>query len=143
MAKAYLEPEDIAKLENACTKLRDKLRVHTLFHLGCRISEALALIVENIDFQGSYVNIQHLKTRLHLSCPHCATGLGRSHSFCPKCGSKVSDAVAHAVEHRRQRILPIDNQTLKLLKEYIDSGGPVARNGSLFIFGITVTGPGK
>jgi integrase/recombinase XerD len=39
-------------------------------------------------------------------------------------------------EHRRQRVLPIDNQTLNMLKEYIERGGPVVRDGKSFIFGI-------
>jgi integrase/recombinase XerD len=39
-------------------------------------------------------------------------------------------------EHRRQRILPLDNKTLSMLKEYIDRGGPVLRDGKRLIFGI-------
>ncbi|MDH5696895.1 MAG: tyrosine-type recombinase/integrase [Dehalococcoidia bacterium] len=39
-------------------------------------------------------------------------------------------------EDRRQRILPIDNETLGMLKEYIDRGGPVVRGGKRLIFGI-------
>jgi len=39
-------------------------------------------------------------------------------------------------EHRRQRVLPIDSQTLGLLKQYIDHGGPVIRDGKRLIFGI-------
>ena len=39
-------------------------------------------------------------------------------------------------EDRRQRILPIDNETLGMLKEYIDRGGPVVRDGKRLIFGI-------
>ncbi len=39
-------------------------------------------------------------------------------------------------EHRRQRVLPIDSQTLRMLKEYMERGGPVLRDGKKFIFGI-------
>jgi len=39
-------------------------------------------------------------------------------------------------EYRRQRVLPIDNKTLGMLKEYIERGGPVERNGKKLIFGI-------
>ena len=39
-------------------------------------------------------------------------------------------------EHRRQRVLPIDSGTLDMLKEYIERGGPVVRDGKRFIFGI-------
>jgi len=39
-------------------------------------------------------------------------------------------------EHRRQRVLPIDNQTLGMLREYIERGGPVDKGGRKLIFGI-------
>jgi integrase/recombinase XerD len=39
-------------------------------------------------------------------------------------------------EYRRQRMLPLDAETLQLLGEYIRKGGPVSRNGKLLIFGI-------
>lgn len=38
--------------------------------------------------------------------------------------------------HRRQRVLPIDDETLEMLKEYIERGGPVVRDGKRVIFGI-------
>jgi len=39
-------------------------------------------------------------------------------------------------EHRRQRVLPIDNETLGMLKEYVERGGPVIRGGKRLLFGI-------
>ena len=39
-------------------------------------------------------------------------------------------------EYRRQRVLPIDNETLDMLKEYIERGGPVIQGGKRLIFGI-------
>ena len=50
MAKAYLEPNEVEQLETVALYLRDKILIRLLFHLGCRISEALALKVEEIDF---------------------------------------------------------------------------------------------
>ena len=135
-AKAYLEANEVGALQNAATNLRDRLLIRLLSHLGCRITEALTIGVEDIDFGNSTVSILHLKTRLKLSCPHCGVGISKSHSFCPKCGIRVSDAVAKELEHRRQRRLPVDGKTLAMLKEYIDRGGPVARNGKKLIFGI-------
>ena len=37
-------------------------------------------------------------------------------------------------EHRRQRVLPIDERTLEMLKEYIERGGPIVRDGKRLIF---------
>ena len=44
--------------------------------------------------------------------------------------------LAREQEHRRQRVLPVDSQTLNMLKEYLDRGGPVLRDGKRLIFGI-------
>jgi integrase/recombinase XerD len=123
-------------MEEATTNLRDRLLVRLLFRLGCRISEALALKVEDVDFMQGTVTIQHLKSRLRLSCPKCGAMLGRSHTFCPKCGAKVEEVVTQQQEHRRIRTLPVDDDTLGMLRDYMLRGGPVAREGKVLIFGI-------
>jgi integrase/recombinase XerD len=134
--KTYLEVIEIQYLEQVACNLRDRLLIRLLFHLGCRVTEAIALTTADIDFQRGVVSIRHLKMRLRLSCPQCGAALGKSHSFCPKCGFKVDQAVARELEHRRQRTLPIDALTLAILREYIDRGSPVLRDGKRFIFGI-------
>lgn len=123
-------------MEEATTNLRDRLLIRLLSHLGCRISEILALKVENIDYDQGTVTIQHLKTRLNLACPSCNTRLGKSHVFCPNCGSKVENALARSKEHCRVRTLPIDGDTLDMVRDYIKRGGPVLRGGQRLIFGI-------
>jgi len=135
-SRAYLELDEIARLEESAANLRDRLLIRLLAHLGCRISEVLGLTVQDIDFHQGTVTIQHLKTRLKLSCPHCSSRLGRSHKFCPKCGFEVQEAVAKEQEHRRMRTLPLDGDTLEMLKDYIKRGGPVNRNGKELLFGI-------
>jgi len=134
--RTYLESEDIANLAAAATNQRDCLLINMLFQEGCRISELLAAAVDDIDFQNSTIRIQHLKVRLSLSCPECRARLSRNSIFCPKCGVKVKEAVAKEVEKRRQRILPINRRVLDMLKNYIQRGGPVVKNGKGLIFGI-------
>ena len=90
--KAYLEPEEVALMEKAALNLRDRILIRLLFHLGCRISEALALTVEDIDFNRGTVTIIHLKRQVKLSCANCGGRLGLSHSFCPKCGVRINEA---------------------------------------------------
>ena len=123
-------------MEEACTNLRDRLLMRLLFHSACRITEALGITVEDIDLSTGTVTIQHLKTRLQISCPDCNTQLGRNHAYCPKCGIKVEQAVSQAKEHRRMRTLPLDIETVEMLKEYISRGGPVKRDGKKLVFGI-------
>ena len=136
MTKAYLEPVEIEKLEEAAQYLRDRLLIRLLFHLGCRISEALGINIDDIDFNRGTVTIQHLKARIKFSCPKCGARLGKSHAFCPRCGEKVKEIVAKEQEHRRMRTLPLDRETLEMLKDYIKRGGPVKREGRSLIFGI-------
>jgi len=134
--KTYLEPDEVTLMEKATTNLRDRLLIRLLFHLGCRISEALALKVEDIDFSRDTVTIQHLKARLKLSCTGCGQRLGRYHVFCPSCGSKVEKAQTEQQEHHRQRVLPVDDDTLETLRDYVHRGGPVDRDGKRLIFAI-------
>ncbi len=134
--KAYLEPNEIDRLESATLNLRDRLLIRVLFHLGCRISEALGIQVDDVDIGQSSITIQHLKVRINLSCSKCGTRLGKRHTFCPGCGHKVKQASAKENEHRRVRTLPIDKETLNMLKGYIDKGGPVLKEGKRMLFGI-------
>jgi integrase/recombinase XerD len=134
--KAYLDPEEIAKLEETTEYLRDKLLVRLLFRLGSRVSEVLGLRVEDIDFRQGNVTIQHLKTRVQLSCPQCGAKLAKQHKFCPTCGDNVSQALSQSKEQRRYRKLPVDQVTLSLLKEYMDRGGIVSKDGQKLIFSL-------
>ena len=136
MAKAYLEPSEVERLEKAAAYLRDRLLIRLLFHLGCRISEALGINIDDIDFNLGTVTIQHLKSRIKLACPQCGARLGKSHSFCPRCGAKVKEAVAQEQQHRRMRTLPLNSDTLEMLKGYIKRGGPVKQGGKRLLFGI-------
>ena len=136
MAKAYLERDEVVRLEKAATNLRDRLLIRLLSRLGCRISEALALTVPDIDLEQGTVTIQHLKIRLKLTCPRCNARLARIHVFCPECGEKVAKAVARSKEHCRLRALYLDEDTLDMLSDYIERGVPVSRGGKQLIFGI-------
>ena len=134
--KAYLEPQDVERMEEAATCLRDKLLVRLLFRLGCRISEALAATVDDVDLTEGLVTIVHLKSRARLFCPDCGARLSRAHRFCPACGRRLDKAVLQEQEHRRLRTLPLDRDTLQMLKDYIHRGGPVSRGGKRLIFSI-------
>ena len=148
MSKAYLEPGEVELLERNALAYNPRKRkwepylmyqllIRLLFRLGGRVSEVLGIGVDNIDFRQKRITIQHLKTRLKLSCPDCGASLSRAAHFCPACGVKVEKAVQQAAEHRRQRTLPIDDETLEMLKDYIERGGPVSVNGRQLLFGIS------
>ena len=89
---------------DAATCLRDKLLIRLLARLGCRVSEAPALTVDDIDFQQSTVRIEHLKSRIRLVCTNCNARLDKSHSFCPRCGKAVDKTVTEEKEYRLKKL---------------------------------------
>jgi len=111
--------EMVEKLIAAATNPRDKAFVALLARTAIRIGEAIELETTNIDFQGRTLIILHLKEKSRLKCPHCGESLGKRHVFCPGCGNKVDKAIREKIEQRRQRMIPVDRDTLRLLDEYL------------------------
>ena len=114
-----LEPEHVERLIGAATNPRDKAFIALLARTAIRIGEAIEVETTNIDFQGRTLKIVHLKERSKLKCPHCGESLGKKHFFCPSCGNKVDKAIREKIEQRRQRMIPVDRDTLRLLDEYL------------------------
>jgi len=115
----YPEFEQIEKLINICSNPRDRAFIALLARTGCRISEVIELKTSDIDSKRGTLTIVHLKERLKLKCPNCGEILGKRHLFCPGCGNKVDQAIREKVQQRRQRIIPVDRNTLRLLDEYL------------------------
>ena len=118
MAKTYLELQDIEKLEQVATCVRDQLLIRLLFWSGCRVSEALGIRVEDVD-PSAGITIKHLKAKTRLLCPYCETRIARATKFCPNCGKEVPEPVQRQQEAHRQRTIPLDNETMSLLTNFI------------------------
>jgi len=116
--------------------MRDRLLIRLLFHMGCRITEVLSLKPEDVDFGRGMICILHLKRGTKRYCGRCGGRLSSKAAFCPSCGERVGQASSREEEHRRQRVLPVDNETLGMLKDYIRRGGPVTCGSQRLIFGI-------
>ncbi len=114
-----IESEQVERLIAAATNPRDKAFIALLARTGIRISEAIELKTSDIDFQRGILTIVHLKEKSRLKCPHCRGSLGKRHLFCPSCGNKVDKAIREKVEQQRQRMIPIDHNTLQLIDEYL------------------------
>ncbi len=76
----------------------------------------------------------HLKRILKLFCPLCKSPLATKHRFCPGCASEISDSIKKQQEKRRIRILPLDEDTLKMLKSYTDNNNTADINGQTYLF---------
>ena len=133
---SYLTYQHIDAIIGVAMNLRDRLLMWLISRTGCRVSEILAATVEDIDLASGVIIIEHLKRRIQLSCPDCGVRLGRKSKFCPGCGLKISETTKGKLEQHRRRAIPIDKTTSAMLMEYIDRGGPVNRNGRLFLFGV-------
>jgi integrase/recombinase XerD len=134
--KTYLEPGDVELVEQFASCPRDRLLIRLLFRLGCRVSEALAIKVTDIDFECGTVTILHLKRIERLSCDRCKARLAKRHQFCPECGQEVSEATKRQQERRRIRVLPLDRDTLQMLNDYCSRNRSTSGNGSALLFGI-------
>lgn len=144
--KTFLEPWEVALLEeNAVTYdrranewvpcLRDQLLIRLLFRTGCRVSEALGVGVDDMDLEQGILKIVREKERLRLFHA-CGRRLSRSDLFCSGCGQKVTEVEKRLQETRKQRLIPLDKGTRVMLKDFIDRGGPVPKDGRQLLFPI-------
>ena len=133
---AYLTFKHIDAIIETAINLRDRLLMWLLSRTGCRVSEILAIVVDDINLASGVIVIKHLKRRIKLSCPHCNVRIGRKNKFCPGCGKEIDEAVKEKLEQHHRRVLPIDKTTSVMIREYIDRGGPTNDNGRFLLFGI-------
>jgi len=121
--KTYLTPEEVERMAQAAICVRDRLLIRILFWLGCRVSEALGIRVEDVDAAQGTVTIKHLKTRTRLLCPHCDTRLSRAAKFCLGCGKEVSEPLRKEQETHRVRTIPLERETMEMLIDFIHRDG--------------------
>jgi len=89
--RGYLEPEEVDRLMEVASNCRDKLLVRIPWRTGIRVSELIGIRVQDIDFENRAVVIKVQKMR--------------------KRDGK-------AIE--RRRVVPIDQDTLDMVKEYLE-----------------------
>jgi len=116
--KTYLEPEEIRALIDAAPTLRDKLIIRFLSRTGCRVSELCSLRAADIDFKRGIILIEHLKRVPLRQCPNCEKKVGSRNKFCPYCGTELREIDSKEV--RKKRLIPLDRETLKITKEYLE-----------------------
>ena len=105
--KGYLELEQVERLIAIATKLRDKLLVRIPWRTGIRVSELIGIKVPDIDPENRAIVIKVLKQR-------------------KRDGKTVE----------RRRIVPVDQGTLDLVKEYLEWRKQFPYKGNL-LFPIT------
>jgi len=129
--KVYLELTDITLMEQAANTERDGLLIRLLSRLGCRIPELLALRGRDIDFEQGTITILHLKRRFNVSCPDCRSRLSIRHQYCSVCGKKIDDTTKGQQERKRIRVLPIDQRSIDMLKQYLSRNKLYVDNNQL------------
>ncbi len=117
--KVYLTPEEVERMAQAATCLRDGLLIRLLFWGSCRVSEALGIEVDDVNAAQGTVTIKHLKVRTRLLCPHCGTRVSRTARFCPGCGKEVPEPLRKEQEMHRVRTIPLEKRTMDRLVDFI------------------------
>ena len=140
--KEYLEVGDTSLIEDAARTLREKLLIRLLRRLECRVGEVLGLEERHIDFSRRQVRIEHEKERISLYCPYCKQEgenirLSKKDKFCPNCSNPAEHAIAKKTNVRRLRKVPVDRDTLKLVRQYIKQGGITEVRGKRMLFSFT------
>jgi len=89
--KGYLESIQVQMIINIAANLRDKLLVRIPWCTGIRVSELIAIRIQDIDFENRAIVIKVQKMR--------------------KRDNKVIE---------RRRVVPVDRGTLHMVKEYLE-----------------------
>ena len=89
--KGYLEPEQVERLIAVATNPRDRLLIRIPWRTGIRVSELIGIKESDIDFEGRAILIKIQKQR-------------------KRDGKTVE----------RQRIVPIDEDSLNMVREYLE-----------------------
>lgn len=89
--KGYLETEQVERLIAVATNLRDKLLVRTPWRTGVRVSELIAIRIQDVDFDNRAIVIKVQKIR--------------------RKDGRVQE---------RRRVIPIDRGTLNMIEEYLE-----------------------
>lgn len=87
----YLKPHEVRALLKAPTDLRDRIILRLLYFCALRVSEAVALRLEDVDFLDRSIKVCHAIT------PH---GMPKG---------------------RKERLVPVDSETLRLIVAYAGS----------------------
>ena len=105
--KGYLEPEQVERLIAVAPHLRDKLLVRIPWRTGIRVTELIGLKESDIDYDSRAITVKVQKQR-------------------KKDGKTVE----------RRRVVPVDRETLSMIKGYLEWKKQFPYNGDL-LFPIT------
>lgn len=89
--KGYLGPDQVQKLMDSASNIRDELLVRIPWRTGIRVSELIAIRIQDIDFDNRAVFIKVQKVRRK-----------------------------DGVVQERKRVVPIDRGTLNMIEDYLE-----------------------
>jgi integrase/recombinase XerD len=108
------------KLIEATTSPRDEAFISLLGRVFIRITKAVQIKLNDIDYEKEALSINSLREQINLRCLNCNEKLAKQHLFCPTCGNKVAKPLKENIEQRHQRVIPIDRGTLKSIEQYLE-----------------------
>jgi len=87
---------------------------------GLRPTQAIHLMVRDIDFEKERLSIVCLKEPSRIDCPDCGERLAKKHRFCPVCGNQVARPIRDRIEEQHYRIIPVYRRTLTDIEQYLN-----------------------
>ncbi len=120
--KTVLTSDDINRMIAAARCQRDQVIAQFYKDAGTRVSELLAVTVDNIDFDAGTVLIPHLKRGAKKKCPECGRTAGRASQWCSRCGADLSKVDAEGIQERN-RLINLGPETLSLLQDFTSGMG--------------------
>jgi len=120
--KTYLSDNEILAMITKTEYLRDKVILVFLSDVGCRVSELLAIKVENIDLEKRVVLIPHLKRGMKKKCPKCGRSAGGKTKYCTNCATDLRAVIAEGIEER-SRLVNFGEKTAQYLEPFIKDLG--------------------
>jgi integrase len=133
--KTVLTIEEVKAIINATTCLRDRALVYLLADTGIRCSEALAIKLNDIDYENNTIMIPHLKIGVKKTCCGCGRQAGGKQAFCVKCGADISDVKSEG-EEKRTRIVNVGNVAMNNIQEYVKARKGIKRYETDLLFPI-------
>lgn len=67
--RIFISEEEMLKLVDSVDNEADKVLVQTMFYTGLRISEAIGLTIDDVNFQDNFINVRKLKGRYDRKIP--------------------------------------------------------------------------
>jgi site-specific recombinase XerD len=99
---------------------RNRALVSLLATSFIRTTQTINIKLSNVNYEIQALSIDNPRAYVKISCSICGEKLAKKFRFCPGCGCKVIPTPYDKSDERRQRLIPINQNTLNQIEKYIE-----------------------